>query len=435
MDRRTVYASETIREIDALQAQKDAMVGLAWLTQSVYGPNEWVVGLQVAPTNPQGQAVQVQTGQIYQVEETDMTAWSSLLGDATEIVQQGILSNTITFGINPPPLVNESQWYVIEAQFQQLDSNTTILQYFNPINPASPLNGPSGTGAPQNQDRLGAVLVKLKAGLPAPTGDEVKPVVDSGFLALAYIHINFGQATLGTGDITDVRPTYPTIPQILSGGLKTFGITTGLGGNLDASTLGGHPPSDFVLVSNQNLSGVARLIGGDTITGLDLFSAGVEATQYQYVQLASDPAGLPNGSTWFNATDFHLRAQWGNKVVRILTEADMGAGGIVNASTLDGQTAGQIEAQILSEFIPQLSNALTFPNTSAQNVVTGISGSEILTFPFTIKQAVVMVNGFTVPSGGGTISATMSTFSGSSVTVDTVVPAGGSVTYTALAFG
>ena len=315
MDRRTVYASETIREIDALQAQKDAMVGLAWLTQSVYGPNEWVVGLQVAPTNPQGQAVQVQTGQIYQVEETDMTAWSSLLGDATEIVQQGILSNTITFGINPPPLVNESQWYVIEAQFQQLDSNTTILQYFNPINPASPLNGPSGTGAPQNQDRLGAVLVKLKAGLPAPTGDEVKPVVDSGFLALAYIHINFGQATLGTGDITDVRPTYPTIPQILSGGLKTFGITTGLGGNLDASTLGGHPRSDFVLVSNQNLSGVARLIGGDTSTGLDLFSAGVEATQYQYVQLASDPAGLPNGSTWFNATDFHLRAQWGNKVV------------------------------------------------------------------------------------------------------------------------
>lgn len=435
MDRRTVYAQEVIREIDPLQAQKDALVSIARLTESVYGQNEWVVGMQVVPTNPQGQAVQIQTGQLYQVDETDMTAWSSLLGDATEIVQQGMFLNTQTFTINPPPLVNESQWYVLEAQFQQLDTNTAVLQYFNPLNPASPLNGPSGTGAPQNQDRLGAVLVQLKAGFPAPTGDEIKPVPSSGFMALAYVHINFGQATLGTGDITDVRPTYPTIPSIISNGLKTFGITTGLGGNLDASTLGGHPPSDFVLISNQNLSGVARLIGGDTISGLDIFSAGLRANHYEYLQLTSDPAGFPNGSTWFNATDFHLKAQWGNRTVRLLTEADMGTGGIINAAQLNGLTAGQIEAQILSEFIPQLSNALTFPNTSAQNVTAPSSGSDVLTFPFTIKQIVVMVNGFTLPSGGGTVSATLNTFSGTSATVDTVVPAGGSVTYTALAFG
>ena len=397
------------------------MVGLAKLTESVYGQNQWVVGLQVVPTNPQGQSVQVSTGQMYQVDETDMSGWSSLPGDPTEIVQQGFLNNVITFTINPPPLPSESQWYLIEGQFEQLDTNTAILQFFNPVSPATPFNGPGNSGSASNQDRLGTVLLRLKPGLPAPTGDEVKPTIDSGFLALAYVHINFGQATLGNGDITDVRPTYPTIPQILAGGLKQFGITPGLGGNLDASTLNGHPASDFVLTSNQNLTGVARLVGGDTITGLDTFTAGISANHYEYQQLTADPGGFPNGSTWFNATDFHLRAQLGNRVRRILTEADMGAGGIIDASTLDGMTAAQIIG----------AGGLNF---SSQTITVSQGGSNVLLFPFPVTQAIVFMQGVTLPAGGGNASAVVTGMSNNQVTVAISLTAGANATFTVLAF-
>src|SRR5271154_1654568 len=99
MDRRTVYPGEVVRDIDALQAQKNSLYGISYLTQSIYGLNQWIVGMKGVPSNPQGQSVLIQTGQIYQVDEVDSSAWGSLGADTTLVVQQGLLKNSITYNI------------------------------------------------------------------------------------------------------------------------------------------------------------------------------------------------------------------------------------------------------------------------------------------------------------------------------------------------
>lgn len=203
MDRATVYTSEQGRSTDFLFAQRATMIGLGKLAQAALGSGTVVRGLPVAPNSPAALNVVVGLGEIYTVAAVDATAWGALPADTTDmIVKQGLNMASQTISTPAPVTGGYSVCYLIEAQYQDQDTNAAVLPFFNSSNPQIPLNGQGGNGAPQATERQGVCVIQAKAGTPAPTGTQTTPAVDSGWTALAVVTVANGQSTVTAGNIT-----------------------------------------------------------------------------------------------------------------------------------------------------------------------------------------------------------------------------------------
>jgi hypothetical protein len=166
----------------------------------------------------------------------DLLAYGSIAADATDqIVKMGINISPTTFSLTAPSSVGQSINYLIEAAFQEVDGTPVVLPYYNANNPAQSFSGPGNSGAPQNTVRTQSVQLQLKSGIPANTGSQTTPVVDSGWLALYEITVSYGQTqvTGGTGGNINIIPTAPfltwKLPALRPGfgsGVQTF-LTSG----------------------------------------------------------------------------------------------------------------------------------------------------------------------------------------------------------------
>src|SRR5258708_40049182 len=106
------------------------MVALAKLAAGVLGQTTIVNAFTCAPTTPASLSVLLTPGEIAQLEHLEQTTSSSLPADlAHTILKQGIQLNTATFGIPPPATTVFSQVFVIEVQYQDLDSGLFTLAY------------------------------------------------------------------------------------------------------------------------------------------------------------------------------------------------------------------------------------------------------------------------------------------------------------------
>ncbi|HQT25675.1 MAG TPA: phage tail protein [Burkholderiales bacterium] len=215
MDRSIVYTQEQGRSTDFLFAQRSAMIGLAKLSEALFGTSTFSSGLVVIPTSPASLSVYVNPGQIYAYEDIDATAYGILAADTThQILKQGLLLDQATLTMVAPTTSGYSINYLIQAAFAESDTNNVVLPYFNSANPSQPLSGQSNSGAPQATERQDLVTLVAKAGTAAATGTQTTPSPDSGYIGLAVVTIAYGQTTITSGNIS----VYSGAPVVPAGG-------------------------------------------------------------------------------------------------------------------------------------------------------------------------------------------------------------------------
>lgn len=212
MDRPTVYYGQLPRETDLLTLGQSAMVALAKLGESVLGTASAVDGFTLAPTSPASLNVTLGPGVIYQLENLEQSVWSSLPADLSHsVLKQGILLDPVTLGVTPPGTVGYSQVFLVQVEYQDLDTGSVVLPYFNPADPTHNLNGPGNNGQAQNTIRKGAVAYQLKAGIAAVTGTQAAPAPDAGFVGLYTITVANGATAISAGNIA-LYSAAPFIP-------------------------------------------------------------------------------------------------------------------------------------------------------------------------------------------------------------------------------
>ena len=203
MDRQLVYPGAIPLETDILNTNKNAMVGLSKLAAAVLGTTTLVNGFTCIPTGPASLQVQVTAGEIYSLQNTDGTAYSSLAADTVnQIVKQGIQLGTITLSAPAPATAGQSINYLVQVTYQDADLLPVVLPYYNASNPTQAYSGPNNAGTANNTVRKGVATVGIKAGISAATGSQVTPAPDAGYTGLFVVTVANGQTQITSPNIT-----------------------------------------------------------------------------------------------------------------------------------------------------------------------------------------------------------------------------------------
>jgi hypothetical protein len=209
MDRSIVYSQEQGRSTDFLFAQRAAMIGLSKLASAMLGTNTCVNGLGCTATAPASLSVNIAQGEIYSMAAVDTSAYGVLPADTNDtILKQGIAMAQTTLSCPAPTTSGYSINYLIEAIYQDSDTNNMVLPYFNSANPSQPLSGQSNSGAAQATQRQGLCILTVKAGAAAPAGTQITPTPDSGYTGLWVVTVTNGQTAIASGNIA----VYPGAP-------------------------------------------------------------------------------------------------------------------------------------------------------------------------------------------------------------------------------
>ena len=210
MDRVIIYPGEIVAETHLLATNRNAMCAVGDVALTTFGSNTLVNGLALTPTSPASMTINVGPGSIYSVEEVDAVAYSSLGTDTTQnTMKQGLNLSATQFTLTAPSSGNTTA-YLIEAQFQEPDTDPLVLPYYNSANPNVPWSGPNNSGNPQNTLRTGIVALQLKSATYATGGTPSIPAVDAGWVGLYLITVNGGQTSITSGNLANAQ--YPGAP-------------------------------------------------------------------------------------------------------------------------------------------------------------------------------------------------------------------------------
>ncbi len=205
MDRSLVYPGSIPLDSDLLNANRDSMIALGYLAQAVLGTNVVVDGLALRSDCPGVADSHIGPGSITQFSVVDALAYGSLPADTTDpLVKMGINLATTSFTLASPATSGQSINYLIQAAFQESDTNPVVLPYYNAANPAQPYSGPTNSGVAQNTRRIQRVQLQLKAGAPANTGSQATPPVDNGWVGLYVVTVSYGQTAIGAAGIAQL---------------------------------------------------------------------------------------------------------------------------------------------------------------------------------------------------------------------------------------
>jgi hypothetical protein len=253
VDRTIIYTNELPRSADILQFQKDVVYAIGYLAQAVLGQpgspvggyppdilpgNSYLDGLVVAPTQPASLQVTVGSGSIYQMDPVDATSYGVLSTDSNVILKQGLILTPATLTITPPATSGYSQYYLIEAIYQDLDTGSTVLPYFNSLNPLQPFAGPANSGTPQYTLRQGLCTIALKPGVAAPSGSQIIPTPDAGYTGIATVLVINGQTQIISNNIATynyfpdtpapfITPKLPMVPPAIQAQKDNYVQDTG----------------------------------------------------------------------------------------------------------------------------------------------------------------------------------------------------------------
>lgn len=214
MDRATVYAGQIPREVDILNTGRFGMIGIGMLAAATLGTGIAVAGFAMRPTAPASLIATISAGQIYQVANIDATAWSSLPADTRSIVKQGMLLDDLPLTFAPPTTPGYSQSFLVQAQYQDGDTDQRVLPYYNAANPSQGFSGPGGSGSAQNTNRRGVAAIQIKAGIASAAGTQQAPSPDAGWAPLFIVTLSAGQTTISAGNIVQ-HPSAPFVPATL----------------------------------------------------------------------------------------------------------------------------------------------------------------------------------------------------------------------------
>jgi hypothetical protein len=280
VDRQIVFPGSIPLDTDILSIQREAMIALGYLAQATVGSAVVADGLWCGPTAPAGLSVVVGPGSISVPVNIDATPFGSLPADTADpLIKVGINIGWTSFNLTAPATSGETINYLIQASLLETDATPVVLPYYNAANPAQPFSGPANNGTAQNTQRLQRVQLELKPGGPANAGSQTTPPVDSGWIGLYVITVNYGQTQVTAANIT----TLPTAPFIQ---FKLNSLTPGFSRML---TLYGS--TTFVIPNGVSLCKV-RLCGGGGGGGagaVNLGGSGGGAGGYAEVVLGVTP--------------------------------------------------------------------------------------------------------------------------------------------------
>jgi hypothetical protein len=214
MDRDLLYPGQIGLVENTLDAFKASMVAVAISWEAVLGQSTQVFGFSPTPlsnTAVTGNAfaISVDRGAIFSYQETDVNAYGVLGIDATNILKTGINFNATSIGITnvSPPPAGYSINYLVSAQFQETDTNSVSLPFYNT------------SGAPtisaENFTRTQRVVFSVTGGTQATTGTQTTPSAPAGSVPLYVVTIANGQTSINAGDIS-VAPGAPFITTLPS---------------------------------------------------------------------------------------------------------------------------------------------------------------------------------------------------------------------------
>ena len=225
MDRVTVYPGQIPLETDVLRTNKFGMIAVAKLAAAMLGTSTVVNGLACVPTSPASLQVNVNPGEMYSLVNVDATAYSSVASDTTHsILKQGISLDAVTLNCPAPATGGQSINYLIQATYQDSDTDNVALPYYNASNPSQAWSGPNNSGTPQSTTRKGAVVISAKAGTAATTGTQTTPAPDSGYTGLWVVTVANGQSTITAGNITQATNA-PILPADLLHSIQQSSLT------------------------------------------------------------------------------------------------------------------------------------------------------------------------------------------------------------------
>lgn len=219
MDRQIVYPGAIPLETDLLNTNKNTMIALSKQALLISGTTTVIHGLSCTPTSPASMTINIGPGQIYSSQNIDSTAYSSLSADtAHNIIKQGILLDPVPFTLTAPSTSGQSVNYLIQVAYQDVDSGSTVLPYYNAANPSVAWSGPANSGSAQNTVRSGVCSVVVKTGVAAITGMQSTPTPDAGYVGAWVVTVANGQTAITSTGISRA-PNAPFLPSngIVSG--------------------------------------------------------------------------------------------------------------------------------------------------------------------------------------------------------------------------
>ena len=220
MDRNIVYPGAIPLDTDILSIQRNTMIALGSLAQAAFGTGTIVDGLAISQTTVASMVVNVGAGSLVSLSTVDATPFGSLPADNTDsLVKVGVNLTATQFTLTAPVSSGQSINYLIEASFAEADGTAVVLPYYNASNPSVAYSGPANSGTAQNTVRTQRVQLQLKPGSPATTGTQTTPAVDSGWVGIYAITVNYGQTSVTTANLASgnpygaaVIPSAPFIP-------------------------------------------------------------------------------------------------------------------------------------------------------------------------------------------------------------------------------
>lgn len=232
MDRQIVYPGQIPLETDLLNTNKFAMTGLAKLAAAILGQNTCLFGLACTPSMPASMTIKVGEGQIYSLQSIDGAAYSSLPADTTNsIVKQGLLMAPMSFTLKTPVTSGQSINYLIQVAYSDVDSDPTVLPYYNAANPAIAYSGPDNAGTAQSTIRSGVCHVTVKAGIAAARDSQMTPSPDAGYTSAWVITVHYGDRVVDAEAIqhADGAPFLPAdgLISAIQQGRLTYGEDSG----------------------------------------------------------------------------------------------------------------------------------------------------------------------------------------------------------------
>lgn len=217
MNRNTNYPGQVPLETDLLKTNQFGMVAVAKLSAALFGGAASVVnGLAVTQSVVPALSVLVAAGEIYSPQNLEASAYSSLPADtAHTVTKQGISLDPVTLAIAAPTTAGFSIAYLVQAAYQDSDTGSTVLPYYNATTPAVAYSGPANSGTAQPTTRAGIIAINAKAGVAATTGAQVAPAPDTGYVGLYVVTVANGALTVINANIAQ----YVSAPALPAAGV------------------------------------------------------------------------------------------------------------------------------------------------------------------------------------------------------------------------
>lgn len=227
MDRNINYPGQVPLETDLLKTNQFTMTALAKLAAAMFGSGGTAFGFVTTQTVVPSMAVLVAPGEIYQLQNLEATAFSSMPADtAHSVVKQGVSLDARTISVAAPGTAGFSINYLIQAIYQDSDTGSTVLPYYNASNPSVAYSGPANSGTAQPTTRAGAVVISAKAGVAATTGTQITPAPDAGYVGLYVVTVANGASSITNANISQYASA-PILPVDLLHAVQNSSLITG----------------------------------------------------------------------------------------------------------------------------------------------------------------------------------------------------------------